>query len=161
MPTPEISDEVLRATVSTYEACERDQTRVASLLGLARSTVQNRLKRAAERGLMGTKPVLEGFRLTKTTAVTNEDGDVVREFIQQKPDLGAPYEPVESLAVKGRTTWADIHPDGTRIATREVIMERADAKAQLLRCGLQLMVLRMKFREQSQLRLRARLWTTC
>jgi hypothetical protein len=125
MPTPEISDEVLRATVSTYEACERDQTRVASLLGLARSTVQNRLKRAAERGLMGTAAVLPGFRIAKIT--NSPHGDTV----QQKPERGEPYKPIDALAIKGRTSWNDILPDGQRIATREVVMERADAKAQM------------------------------
>lgn len=124
MPTPDISDEVLKATIATYEGCERDQSRTANLLGLARSTVQNRLKRAAERGMMGTAAVLPGFRIAKIT--NSPHGDTV----QQKPERGEPYKPIDSLALKGRTSWNDILPDGSRIATREVVMERADAAAQ-------------------------------
>lgn len=127
MATPPIPDEVLKATVTAYEGCERNQSRTAVLLGLARETVQNRLRRAAERGLMlGHPAAMPGFKIAKLT--TTPSG----ESIQQKPDLGAPYEPIDALALKGRTTWAEIQPDGTRIATREVLMERADAKAQFV-----------------------------
>lgn len=125
MATPPLSDEVLKATVAAYEAAERNQCRTADLLGLARETVQNRLKRAAERGFMGPAEALPGFKIAKVTTTPHGDS------VQQKPDLGTPYKPIDSLALKGRTTWADILPDGTRIATREVLMERPDAAAQL------------------------------
>jgi len=124
MATPPLSDEVLRATVAAYEAAERNQCRTADLLGLARETVQNRLKRAAERGLLGPMEALPGFKIAKLTTTPHGDS------VQQKPDLGAPYKPLDNLALKGRTTWADILPDGSRIATREVLMERPDAAAQ-------------------------------
>lgn len=125
MATPPIPDEVLKATVTAYEGCERNQSRTASLLGLARETVQNRLKRAAERGFMlGHPAAMPGFKIAKLTTTPHGDS------IQQKPDLGTPYEPIDALTLKGRTTWAEILPDGSRVATREVLMERADAKAQ-------------------------------
>ena len=104
----------------------RNQSETARVMGLARETVQSRLRRAAERGLMLAHPAaMPGFKIAKLT--TTPSG----ESIQQKPDLGAPYEPIDALALKGRTTWAEILPDGSRVATREVLMERADAKAQL------------------------------
>lgn len=125
MPTPEIPTEVLEATVAAYNAAQGDQSAAAEAMGLARSTLQNRLKRAAERGLMGTAAVLPGFRIAKIT--NSPHGDTV----QQKPERGEPYKPIDALALKGRTSWNDILPDGQRIATREVVMERADAKAQM------------------------------
>lgn len=125
MATPPLSDEVLKATVAAYEAAGRNQSATALAMGLARETVQSRLKRAAERGLMGTAAVLPGFKIAKVT--NSPHGDTV----QQKPDLGVPYKPIDNLALKGRTTWAEVLPDGTRIATREVLMERPDAAAQL------------------------------
>lgn len=125
MPTPPIPDEDLAATVAAYEAAGRNQSETARALGLARETVQNRLRRAAERGLLlGHPAAMPGFKIAKLT--TSPNGDT----IQQKPDTGAPYKPLEALALKGRTTWAEVQPDGTRIATREVFMERADASAQ-------------------------------
>lgn len=125
MPTPPISNEDLEATVAAYEAAERNQSETARVLGLARETVQNRLRRAAERGLLGTAAVLPGFKIAKIT--NSPHGDTV----QQKPDRGELYKPIDALALKGRTSWNDILPDGQRIATREVVMERADAKAHL------------------------------
>lgn len=125
MGTPPISDDVLEQTVAAYVLAGRNQSAAARELGIARETLQNRIKKAAERGLLGPVEALPGFRIAK---ITNSPlGDTV----QQRPDIGAPYEPVDNLALKGRTTWAEIQPDGTRIATREVLMERADAKAQL------------------------------
>jgi len=125
MATPPVSDEDLATTVSTYNAMGRNQSETARVMGLARETVQSRLRRAAERGLMGTAAVLPGFKITKVTNTPHGD------TIQQKPDLGVTYKPVDNLALKGRTTWAEVLPDGTRIATREVLMERPDAAAQL------------------------------
>ena len=117
------TDELVQ-TVAAYEANDRNQRATALSLGLARSTLQNRLRRAAERGLLGFAPVLEGFAIKQITNTPNGD------YIKQKPDLGAPYEPVEGLALKGKTTWAEVRPDGSRVAVREVLMERADARAQ-------------------------------
>jgi hypothetical protein len=57
--------------------------------------------------MCGTKPVLPGFRLTKTTAVTNEDGDVVREFIQQRPAIGESFEVPDGHSVKGVSALVD------------------------------------------------------
>jgi hypothetical protein len=125
MPTPPVTDDELKATVAAYNAAQGDQSAAADAMGLARSTLQNRLKRAAERGLMGTAAVLPGFRIAKIT--NSPHGDTV----QQKPERGEPYKPIDALALKGRTSWNDILPDGSRIATREVVMERAEAKAQM------------------------------
>ncbi|MHC2867999.1 hypothetical protein ACVIYH_009132, partial [Bradyrhizobium diazoefficiens] len=73
----------------------------ASSIGITASALKHRAKLAAERGLLGTKPVLPGFRLSQTTAVTDADGNVVREYIQQKPDTGDVFEVPPGHAVKG------------------------------------------------------------
>ena len=124
MTTPPIPEETLIETVASYRAHGDNQSAAARSLGIARETLQNRLRRAAERGLMGSKETLPGFRIAKLT--TTPQGEIV----QQKPDDGAPYEPLEHLAVKGRTSWNRVLPDGQRITDREVIMERAGADAQ-------------------------------
>jgi len=118
----DISDEELRASV---EADKLHPSRVAAAeaLGIAVSTHKSRLQIAARRGMMGTAPVLEGFRISKTTAVTNKDGDVVREFIQQRPDAGDPFEVPPGHVVKGVSALLD--PEGRELAkwvkTREGI----------------------------------------
>lgn len=74
-------------------------------------------KLAARRGEMGTLPVLDGFELTKTTTVYDKNGDVAREFIQQKPERGDIFEPPEGHYVKGVSALVD--PSG-RVLTKWV-----------------------------------------
>src|SRR5262245_24144251 len=79
----------------------------AAEIGLTVSQLKHRVKLAAERGLLGTKPVLPGFRISRTTAETDHDGNVVREFIQQKPELGGAFEVPAGHAVKGVSALVD------------------------------------------------------
>lgn len=118
MPTPAISDEVLRATVAAYEGCERNQSRTASLLGLARDTVQNRLRRAAERGLLGPLEAQPGYAV-KSMTTKAADGSIVKF----QKEAGPEYEPTSGLAIKGKTTW--VNAEGR--VTQQVVMERSSA----------------------------------
>lgn len=100
------TDELVQ-TVAAYEANDRNQRATALQLGLARSTLQNRLRRAAEQGLMGFSPVLPGFRVSKTTEVLDGDGNISRQFIQQRPGLGDEFEVPAGFAVKGESALID------------------------------------------------------
>lgn len=115
-----LDQEQLAARVAAYKE-HGSERKACDALGISKTALHKSLVRAASFGLMGTAPVLPGYRVARVTNTPKGD------YVQQKPDIGAPYEPINSLAVKGRTTWADIQPDGSRVATREVIMERADA----------------------------------
>ncbi|MGY6251794.1 helix-turn-helix domain-containing protein, partial [Bosea thiooxidans] len=79
--------EELVQTVAAYEANDRNQRATALSLGLARSTLQNRLRRAAERGLLGYEPVLEGFAV-KSVASKTADG----AWVKQVKEHGAAWE---------------------------------------------------------------------
>lgn len=82
------------------------QEKAAEALGISRGALQNALRKVRA-GDFGTKPVLPGFGITKTTAVTNEDGEVVREFIQQKPLSGDEFEVPQGHQVKGISALVD------------------------------------------------------
>lgn len=82
------------------------QREVAKVMGVAQSVVCRRLKRASELGLNGTEPVLEGFRLAKTTT-QYRDGKVVGEYVQQRPDVGPEFEMPEGHSVKGVSALVD------------------------------------------------------
>jgi hypothetical protein len=56
MPPPPIPNEVLSATVAAYEACGRNQVKTASVLGIARQTLQSRLRAAEVRGHVPAAP---------------------------------------------------------------------------------------------------------
>lgn len=118
MTTPPLSDDLALEAVIMREACDSD-TEAATRLGIARSTFQNRMKRAAERGLV--RPGVEtmpGYRIDALTTTPNGT------YIKQRKEHGEEYTP--TLPIKGRTTLVDAEG---RIITQH-IMERATAEAQ-------------------------------
>lgn len=99
-------------------SCDSD-SEAARRMGLARSSFQNRMKRAAERGLV--KPGVEtmpGYRIDALTTTPNGT------YIKQRKEHGEEYTP--TLPVKGKTTLVDAEG---RIITQH-IMERASAEQQ-------------------------------
>jgi len=101
MPMPPVTDEVLAERVAAYLAADKNQTKAAEALGIARETLQSSLRRAAERGMLGTAPVLPGFRISQTTSTPNGD------FIQQKPERGPEFEVPAGHTVKGVSALVD------------------------------------------------------
>lgn len=99
-------DETLMAAVEAI-AAHRTQQAAADALGIKRTTLQSQLYRAAERGLCGTEPVMPGFRISKETAVYDKHGDLVREFIQQKPEHGEDFVLPGGHTVKGVSALVD------------------------------------------------------
>lgn len=118
-----ITETDIQAAATAY-ATHGSIRSTAAAIGMSYGATQKRIKRAAEAGLLGTSPVLPGFRIAKVSNTPRGD------YVQQKPELGEEYKPIDTLTLKGRTSWNVIQPDGTRIAEREVVMERADVAAQ-------------------------------
>jgi hypothetical protein len=112
LPTPKLSDELAQEAADAFDAL-RNKTEAALLLGIPRNTFNDRLKIAAERGMCGTKPVLPGFRISQTTAVKDADGNVVQEFIQQKPERGDAFQVPAGHTIKGIS--ALVNEDGREI----------------------------------------------
>jgi hypothetical protein len=107
MPTPPISDNILAEAVEAYNNNGKDQTKAARVCGVARSTFQNRLHRAAERGLLGTEPVLPGYVIKKTSTQLGPDGELQREWIQQSKAPGEVFEVPAGHTVKGVSALVD------------------------------------------------------
>lgn len=88
MPTPPISDEKLKETADAYAANGYNQNATAAALGIARSTLQDRLRHAARKGFApghwenGTAP---GYRMGKVT-VQRGPGGVERVWERQSPE---------------------------------------------------------------------------
>lgn len=89
MANPGLTDEQCLEAVNALNEHGGVKRSAATALGIPDSTFENRIKRAAARGLMGFGAVLPGFRLSKTTTVRDADGNVQREFISQKLDVEA------------------------------------------------------------------------
>lgn len=116
--TPITQDDI-EAAVAAY-ATHRSIRATAAALGMSYGATQLRLARAAERGLLGTKPVLPGFRISKVSNTPNGD------YIQQQPDRGEPFEMPAGQSIKGISALVD--PDGREII--KWIKTSADAQAQ-------------------------------
>lgn len=104
-----IPDETLQETV--LAKAEHESIReTARVLGINRSTLRVRLKRAAERGLLPTDPVMPGFRISRTAHTFDGEGNLRSESIQQKPELGEAFEVPPAHVIKGVSALVD--PDG-------------------------------------------------
>lgn len=115
------TDEELAQTVGAYKANDSNQRATAQQLGLARSTLQNRLRRAAERGLLGTEPVLPGFAI-KSISSKEADGSWVR----QGRAAGEIFEAPETHVLGKMTVQRD--PDGRVV--QDWVRYSPDAQAQ-------------------------------
>lgn len=116
MTTPPILDETLIEAVASYRAHGDNQSATAASLGIARQTLQNRLRRAAERGLMGTQETLPGYHIA---SLSQKVGDT---YIKQVKAPGEVFE-IPPTHVTGKITvnrdadgrviqdWLRVEPD--------------------------------------------------
>ena len=75
--------------------------KAAEALGIGKSALHDSIKRAASAGLMGTEPVLPGFRISK---ISNTPSGT---FIQQAPERGEKWETPAGHVVKGVSALVD------------------------------------------------------
>lgn len=75
--------------------------KAAAALGIGKSALAESLKRAAEAGLLGTDPVLPGFRISR---ISNTPSGT---FIQQAPERGDRFEVPAGHVVKGVSALVD------------------------------------------------------
>lgn len=101
-----LSNDDLAAAVVAYKE-HGSQRSAAAALGIAQSSFNLRIRRAAETGLLGTKPVLPGFRISQTTIIRDESGHTRAEFIQQKPERGEQFEIPAGQRIKGISALLD------------------------------------------------------
>lgn len=102
MTTPPIPNEILIETVASYRAHFDNQAHAAASLGIARQTLQNRLKRAAERGLMGPTETLPGYAI-KSIASKADDGSWVKQVKEHGEEFAVP----DGHSVKGVSALVD------------------------------------------------------
>lgn len=75
--------------------------KAAAALGIGKSALAESIKRAAEAGLLGTEPVLPGFRISR---ISNTPSGT---FIQQAPERGDRFEVPTGHVVKGVSALVD------------------------------------------------------
>lgn len=117
-----ISDELAQGAVDALRE-HGNQVAAAASLNIARSTFQNRLKRAAERNMMGTAPVLPGFAIKSVSSKT-ADGSWVR----QGKEAGEVFQMPDTHSL-GKIT---IQRDAEGRVERDWIRADPDKQAQLV-----------------------------
>lgn len=79
-------------------------------LGIDRRALSKWYHKQARKGRLGTRPVLPGFEISRTTTVLSKDGEVHREFITQKPERGDEFVIPEGQRLK--RVSANVDGDG-------------------------------------------------
>lgn len=124
--TPPIAEEDIEAALAAVR--ERgDKSAAAKALGWTRSKVQRCFRRAAERGLLGTDPVLPGFSIK---SVASKVGDA---WVKQTKEHGEEYAVPEGHSVKGELALVDA--DGRVI--QKWVKTKEDAGASQLLVALE------------------------
>lgn len=101
-----VSDDELMAAVEAY-VIHGTKAGAAAAIGLPISTFRGRLDKAARRGMLGTRPVLEGFEIARTSAELDERGELRREWVQQRPERTDPMTAPDGHVVKGVSALID------------------------------------------------------
>ncbi len=101
MPTPPLSDELARQAAEAFREYG-DKNAAATALGIPRQTLQGRLKVAAERGMLGTEPVLPGYAI-KSVASKTVDG----AWVKQTREHGEEFEVPAGHTIKGVSALVD------------------------------------------------------
>lgn len=97
MPIP---TEELRRRADAYRE-HGTLVKAATALGIKKSALSESLRRAAEAGLLGTEPVLPGFRISK---ISNTPSGT---FIQQAPERGEKFAIPNGHVIKGVSALVD------------------------------------------------------
>ena len=120
MPAHALTDEQCREAVEAVRI-HGSQIRAAAVLGISRSTLQNRLNSASARGLSGFSPVLPGFRIKETSVQMDADGKVEKTWVRQQQDRGDEFAVPAGHVVKGVSAYTDAEGRiiGQWVKTRE------------------------------------------
>lgn len=101
MTTPPLTDDLALEAALAYRACGENKTEAAATLGLPRNTFNNRLARAAERGLLGPAETKPGFAIK---SIATKEGD---SWVKQVKEHGEAFEVPTGHAVKGVSALVD------------------------------------------------------
>jgi DNA-binding Lrp family transcriptional regulator len=108
----ELTDEQIAETLAAVPAARRpdgtiNSADVGKALGIHRENARRRLKRLSEKGLLGFKPVMDGFVVKKVSTQLDASGDVQKTFVQQAREPGKTFAVPQGHVVKGVSALLD------------------------------------------------------
>ena len=103
------TDEAILAAIDDHRHGDGrvNSTTLSDALGIARTSLQNRLSRLALQGRLGTRAVLPGFAIKSISEALDADGEVSKTYIKQAPEAGEPFAIPEGHAIKGVSALVD------------------------------------------------------
>jgi hypothetical protein len=106
MPNPGFDRDAAAQAVE-YFLRYRSKREAAKALGVDESSFYRRLRAASKFGMMGTKPVLPGYYLHRTSTQLGPNGELQREWIQQRQEPGDEFAVPDGHVVKGVSALLD------------------------------------------------------
>jgi hypothetical protein len=100
-----VSDEIKRRADAYKE--HGSERAAARALGISKTAMHESLRRAAEQGLLGFKPVLPGFELKRSSAQLDADGAVQKEWVTQHKESGPKFQMAPGQILKGASAFVD------------------------------------------------------
>ncbi len=100
------SDERLREIIEVCNSC-KTISEAETILGIRAPTIRHHRREAARRGLIGFKPVLEGFEVARISTEADENGAIKRTFVTQRPERSGPFEIPAGHQIKGVSALVD------------------------------------------------------
>ena len=109
MPALPLSDDLARKAAEAVQRYRGNMAAAARELGMSRTTLQNRVERAAERGMMLLHPpAMPGFRVRRLSTQEDADGTVTKRFVQQtKAPSDEAFVVPKGHAIKGVSALID------------------------------------------------------
>lgn len=102
----ELSEAQLRR-VAEAKAQHGSERAAARALDMPRDTFRYQIKRAAEKGLLGFKPVLPGYELKRSSAQLDDAGQVQKEWVTQHKESGPAFQMPAGQVLKGVSAFVD------------------------------------------------------
>lgn len=104
-----LSDDELKETLQVLEENGGNKTYAAKQLGITRSALRNRLRRAAERGLDGSIPesAPDGFVVKSQSRQYDQDGNLKGQAVRFGQDHGGEFEAPEGFQPSKLTAQLD------------------------------------------------------
>jgi len=103
-----LTDEEIAEAVAAFQE-HGTKAAAAVALGISVDAVKRRVHAAAERGLLGYEPVIEGFKVADVSTQEDGDGNLERRWIRQSKDTGEgpEFELPAGHLVKGVSALVD------------------------------------------------------
>jgi hypothetical protein len=107
MPNPGFDRDTAARAVEYFQRYGSKKEAAKAMGVSSESSFYRMLKAASKFGMMGTKPVLPGYYLHRTSTQLGPDGELQREWVQQKPEPGEEFAVPDGHIVKGVSALLD------------------------------------------------------